>query len=244
MPQHLIIHSADRSSGTSSDFRVNIPVFKNAGQVALLSASIPNTLYNVFSGRNGISWTRGGVDYSTTITSGAYGVTDLLAVVGAAMLAADGAGGYSVSYTPVTMKLSITSTDASFYLRLAVQTNQMWSTLGFTGTANTAPALTQIADSVIRLDHPSYLMIDISELPSQDCVNTTWSRGNYIVPMSGISQYVEVYNRNTSFDQLQQYSLGAGVASLRVRLTRPDGTAADLNGAEWTFMIGIQCPCW
>ena len=95
----------------------------------------------------------------------------VLAVVGAAMLAADGAGGYSVSYTPVTMKLSITSTDASFYLRLSVQTNQMWATLGFTTAANTAPALTQTADSVIRLDHPPYLMIDISELPSQDGVN-------------------------------------------------------------------------
>ena len=242
MPTQLVIQSKDRLPGGSpSEFRVQIPTFAHTGEVALLSATIPNTLYNVYDANDTLSWSRGGTDYSVQIPHGAYGISDILPVLGAMLSGADTGAGYNASYSPVTMKVTLTSTDPTFYLRLSAQTNSIWRILGWTTTTDTAPALTQTGDSVLRLDFPAHLYLDIG-LPSANIVNTEWKRSNYIVPMENISQYVQIYNRMETWDQLQCYSLGAGVSSLLVRLMRPDGTLADLNGAEWTCVIGIERP--
>lgn len=240
MPSHLVIQSADRLSGTASEFRVQIPTFAGYGVVALLSASIPNTLYNITVVNNLVYWTRAAVPYSATIPNGAYSVTDLLTALPAAMNNVDTGGVYSATYNTVTMKLTLVSTDPTFSLTLSNQTTAAWKVLGFQSTTNTTAGLIQVADSVIRLDFPPHLYIDIG-LPGADVVNTQWVRANYIVPMTNISQYVEVYNRSSTFDQLQCYSLGNGVSSLYVRLCRPDGSIADLNGGEFTFVLGVEC---
>jgi hypothetical protein len=143
MPSHLVVQSKDRVVGTPSEFRVQIPTFRNTGAVALLSASIPNTLYNVYSANHYLSWSRAGTDYYVQIPHGAYGISDLLPVLAAQLNAVDAGGSYNASYSTVTMKLTITSTDATFYLRLSDQIDHIWKILGFTGTADTAPAMTQ-----------------------------------------------------------------------------------------------------
>ena len=242
MPSHLVIQSADRLTGTSSDFRVEIPTFARNGKVALLSASIPNTLYNIYSVNDTLSWYDDGEGlHSATLPHGGYGMTDLIAALSEVMEAADPAHTYTISYNPVTMKIKVESSNE---MSLALSEGELlWKVLGFTGTTTTFPSYSHIADSVLRLDHPAYLLIDIG-LPAADVVVTNWTRANYIVPMENISQYVQVYNRSSTFDQLQCYSLGAGVSTLNVRLMRPDGTLADLNGGDWTFVIGIECPNW
>lgn len=239
---HLVVQSSDRLTGTSCDFRVEIPTFARNGKVALLSASIPNTLYNIYNVNDTLSW----YDYSeglhsTTIPHGAYGMTDLIATLSEYMEAADPAHTYTVSYNPVTMKIKIESSD-QISLGLS-EGDALWKILGFTSGLTTYPSYTHVGDSVLRLDHPAYLLIDIG-LPAADVVVTNWTRANYIVPMENISQYVQVYNRSATFDQLQQYDLGAGVSTLNVRLMRPDGTLADLNGSNWSFVLGIECPNW
>lgn len=239
MPSHLVVQSVDRVSGSASDFRIQIPTFAGCGAVALLSASIPNCLYNIYSVNNLIYWTRAATPYTATIPDGAYSITDILTVLPVLMNAADAGGLYNAAYSSCTMKLTLTSGDATFSLTLSNRTTAAWHELGFQSLVDTAGALSQTGDSVIRLDFPPHLYIDIG-LPGADAVNTKWVRANYLVPMTNISQYVEVYNRAASFDQLQCYSLGNGVSSLLVRLHRPDGSLAELNGGEWTFVLGIE----
>ena len=89
MPSHLVIQSADRQSGTSDDFRVQIPTFSRAGSVALLSASIPNTLYNIYSVNDTLNWLNVEDLKTATMPHGAYGVTDLILALQEAMNAAD-----------------------------------------------------------------------------------------------------------------------------------------------------------
>ena len=238
---HLVVQSVDRMiGGSASDFRVEIPTFGGVGRLALLSASIPNTLWNVYEVNDMIYWSRAATPYSAAIPHGAYGVTALVAMLTALMNAVDGAGTYNVAYSPVTMKLTFSSTDATFSLDVANRARAAWNILGFQSTAPLTPALSQTADSVIRLDFPPHLYLDIG-LSGQAAVNTRWVRANYIVPMTNISQYVEVYNRAATFDQLQSYTLQSGVSSLHVRLMRPDGTLAELNGAEFVFVLGLEC---
>jgi hypothetical protein len=45
--RHLLIQSVDRMSGTTNDYVVKILPLMGVGQVSLLSASIPNTLYKL-----------------------------------------------------------------------------------------------------------------------------------------------------------------------------------------------------
>lgn len=227
--------------GSPSDFRVAIQTFGGLGRIALLSASIPNTLYNVYEVNDMLYWTRAATPYSVAIPHGAYGVTALVAMLTSLMNGVDAGGLYNVAYSTVTMKLTFASTDTSFSLTVATRTLAAWDILGFQSSTPLTPGITQVADSVIRLDFPSHLYLDIG-LPGADVVNTRWVHTNYIIPMSGISQYVEVCNRAATFDQLQPYTLQSGVSSLHVRLMRPDGSLAELNGGEYSFVLGFECP--
>lgn len=240
MPKHLLVRSVDRKHGSADSFFIEIPSFHGPVAVALLSASIPNTLYNIRPGFDTIYWTRAATPYSLTIPAGGWGVDELIVGLELLINGVDAGGVYKVIYTIPTMKLTITSTDATFSLTTSNRTNSAWDALGWQSTTNTAAGIAQVADSVIRLDYPSHLLVDIG-LPGAEVVTTTWHRGNFIVPMTKISQYVEVYNRATSFSQLQCYSLGAGVSTLQIRLLRPDGTRVDLNGGEWTMLLGLEC---
>ena len=244
----LIIYSEDRISGTASDFTIEIPVMSNSHTIALLSAHIPNTLYNIYDGGGAarydeLVWQRNAIDYTAYLTSGAYAITDLVSHIATVMLATDAAGGYTCSYSPVTMKLTIASTDATFYLKTATNSN-LWRTLGWTYNTttptDTAPAMSQTGDMVVRLDFPPHLFIDIG-LPSANCVTTGWKRTNFVISMTNVSQYVEVYNRNDTFDQLQSVCGHPGINTLKIRLTKPDGELCELNGAEWSMQIGIEC---
>jgi hypothetical protein len=69
--RYLLIQSSDRMSGTADDFLIKIPPLMGVGQVSLLSASIPNTLYNITATNNTSYWTWGGT-LSATIPAGAY----------------------------------------------------------------------------------------------------------------------------------------------------------------------------
>ncbi len=239
MATQLIIQSKDREHGTPNDFHIEIPTFRRDGYIVLLSASIPNTLYNVDGKNHTISWSRGGVPYTTTIPHGAYGITNFVLALTAAFGAADPGASYQVVYSEVTMKLTILC-DAPISLSLASVEGHLWSVMGFAGT-NTSPALSHTGSMVVRLDFPSHLYIDIG-LPGAATANTSWFSSNFAIPMTNISQYVEVYNRAVSWDQYQHFSVGSGRSYFRIRLYKPDGTLAETNGAEWSMTIGLECP--
>jgi hypothetical protein len=63
--RHLLIQSVDRISGTTNNFTVKIPLLMSVGQVSLLSASIPNTIYNSTAFNNTIYWTQRGALLAT-----------------------------------------------------------------------------------------------------------------------------------------------------------------------------------
>jgi hypothetical protein len=145
--RHLLIQSVDRISGTADNFIVKIPPLTDVGQVSILSASIPNTLYNITALNNTIYWTQGGA-LLTTLPAGAYSVTNFCLALATAMDAADRVETYQVSYSPTTMKISIICT-AAFVLRCSVTALAMWYEIGFDTTANTGFATSYTADNVL-----------------------------------------------------------------------------------------------
>jgi hypothetical protein len=195
--RHLLIQSVDRISGTTNDFTMKIPPLMSVGQVSLLSASIPNTMYNITSLNNTIYWTWEGA-LSATLLAGAYSVTDLCLALATAMDAADSIETYTVSYAPSTMKISIICT-AAFLLTCTSTTTSIWYELGFDTDVDTGLATSHTADNMLHLDFPPYILISINEISSAKAATTANFRANFCVSMSHNSQYVEVFNENSNF---------------------------------------------
>jgi hypothetical protein len=236
--RHLLIQSVDRMLGTTDDYVVKIPPLMGVGQVSLLSASIPNTLYNIIATNNTIYWTWGGA-LSTTLPVGAYSVTDLCLALATAIDSANGVETYQVSYSPTTMKISIICTTATV-LTCTSTTNSMWYEIGFDTTADSSSATLHIADNILRLDFPPFVLISISDISSTEAATTANFRMNFCVSMFYNSQYVEVFNENSNFVNCQLYTLGTGINNIRVRLQCPDRTSASLNGGDWSMLLNIQ----
>jgi hypothetical protein len=236
--RYLLIQSVDRMSGTTDDYVVKIPPLMGIGQVSLLSASIPNTLYNITATNNTIYWTWGGT-LSAIIPIGAYSVTDLCLALTTTMDSTNGVETYQVSYSPTTMKISIICTAATV-LTCTSTTNFMWYEIGFDTMANTSSATLHTADNVLRLDFPPFVLISISEISSAEAATTANFRANFCVSMSHNSQYVEVFNKNSNFVNRQLYTLGVGINKMRIRLQRPDGISVGLNGGDWSMLLNIQ----
>jgi hypothetical protein len=73
--RYLLIQSLDWMLGTTDDYVVKIPLM-GIGQVSILSANIPNTLYNITATNNIIYRTPCGA-LSANIPVGTYSITDL-----------------------------------------------------------------------------------------------------------------------------------------------------------------------
>jgi hypothetical protein len=237
--RHLLIQSADRTGGTPSDFFIKPPLpIENLKGTTLLSASIPNTLYNITSANNTIYWNRGGA-LSTTITPGAYTDETISTALAAAMDDADGVQTYTVSYDSTTMKMTIECPAAAFTLTCTSTTNAIWDVLGFDTDANTGSATSHTADNVLRLDFPAYLLITVNEFLHQGTVSSAGIRTNFAISMSNVSQYVEVFNANETFDNSIRYTSSEYLDSLHITLRKPDGGEVDLNGAEWSMLLNL-----
>ena len=237
--KHLLIQSKDRISGTASDFVIQVPPMNRVREVNLVSASVPNTIYNITAINSAIYWNAGSGPLSATIAPGAYSVTSLTIALTTAMIAAD-ANEYSVSYNSTTMKIRI-GCDISISLTCSNTTNAIWDVIGFLA-ADRVPAASHTADDVLQLDFPAYLMVGINELASARAVSTSGYRGDFIIPMTVNSQYLELYNHKSSYDIDSEYSAGVTLSRLSIRLQNPDGEEISLNGGEWSCLL-LVCYC-
>lgn len=233
--KYLLVESSKRNSGSAQNFTTQIPAVQHATRVSLISASIPNTLYNITGDNGTIYWTQAGAR-TATLSPGAYSVSALVVALASAMETVDATQTYNVSYSATTMKITITCS-APIGLTCSNSSVAIWDTLGFSTGADRAPATSHEGDDVLRLDFPSYLLISIAEFSPAGVVSTDNFRGNFAVAMDINSQYIQIYGHKNSFDNLSEYTSRNGINSLTVRLLKPDGTLADLNGANWSFLL-------
>ena len=80
MPQsYLFVRSADRTLGTSSAFRVQLPVaYRTVTSISLVSAELPYSMYNVVAPYlRGVMFTHNGLTYVPILPVGFYTIDDL-----------------------------------------------------------------------------------------------------------------------------------------------------------------------
>lgn len=103
-PRVFYIDSANKISGTDTNFDVKIDLPKNNyNRVALLQLSCPKSFYNFSTGKNTFILNEEGVDYTITVPVGNYGKTNLASTLKILMDSASASPAvYTVSFPSST----------------------------------------------------------------------------------------------------------------------------------------------
>jgi hypothetical protein len=237
---------------SSSDFAITMPEpLHNVSSAVLVSAEIPLSYY-VFSqarGNTSLSYLLSSADpndvTTVTIPDGNYTAVALVSTLKALL-----GGTFDVSYSANTMKCTVSATGTS--LRIMPSTNPKateWGLayyLGFpkAGATTTTPSAGGVVSltgtSVISLNPENYLLLDIEGLNGlhQSAMYSGGSGGRKTfakVPLLGDSYQYNFYDKTVSYVAVRPQL--TKVERLRFGLRFHDGTAVDLNGAEWSCSI-------
>lgn len=225
----LVISSKDRmnQSDTSSSFTVQFNEAIRFDKLAFVGAYIPNTIYNITSSNN-LVYFNDGANRIATIPSGNYDVSTLSSAIQTQMNSVS-ALTFTVSYSPMTYKMTITGT-APYSLTFGTNTtNSIAKKIGF-ANLNTTPALSQTGNNAVQLNK-QIMYINIKELVSiaKTSSNIIY---NFAIPINANSNEVIQYYENTAFKQ--EFSIGnnMNLNTISFELRDEDNQLINFNGAE------------
>ncbi len=243
----VIVQSKDRVSSLSAsttDFVIILPkAYNDVAEVELVSATIPNTFYNIRTGVNDrMVWFRGATSYNFIIPPGAYSMTDLLSVIQTGMNAAD-ANTYVLSYSTTTFKCTIAGAGA-FILNWATNPQAATSCyleLGW-AAADTSSATSQISTNAADLAAVDYIYVSVPELG----VNIETTVANlrdvdaFCIPVNDDSGQLIHFDTNSHFTQVIKRYSGNPISQFTIKLKDRNNTLLNLNGSEWSMILRLN----
>lgn len=246
-PYDMVINSEDRLNylGTSStNFRINVnnPVISVLVGYGLKSAVIPKTNYNIPAIRNTFQ-IKDSIDTKTvTVPAGNYTMTELLTEI-QSILNGFGVDTYTVTYSAITGKVTITSTYATFELNpnLVYQQGSVLYKLGFNPTiAYFAVAGTLTAPNVADISGIKNVFIKIKQL-TQYMRNTTNSMLNFKVDFGGCFGSIIYFSDEAKYHQYFNVSQDSiqSQGFYDISLVDEYGFPVDLNGRDWSFVLQL-----
>jgi hypothetical protein len=200
--------------------------------LSLQNANIPYSFYSITASDNTFSWglVAGAVN-TTYVEPGNYTVTQLIAVIQAAMGAS-----YNITYSSITSKILITHTTTNFII-YAATINHI---LGFSKTSNTTSAalllygrdcvnLNQVRALNIEINYPTY-NVNVAQPYNQNILATI---PVYVAPFSIIT-YTNPNNFRTNLyvNKLDQ---------IQIRILDNQGNLVDLNGINYQATLQLDC---
>lgn len=236
--EHVVINPG---SGARTAVRLGLaPVLRE--YVELLEVMLPNSIYNVRSGNNLITWTHGGT-FTYTIPPGAYTASALCTVIAAGMNAAD-ANTYTVVYNPNQFTVTFSGTGA-FVLNFSVAGSPA-VLLGFP-VADTVAATTVTGPGAVTVGQPLAIYIRVEELGVLTKV-TNQATGNcqpyaFRVPLTAESGGLVVNEYLATYRQRIYNETGypkSAFGTLTCTLCYEDGTTVGLNGLGYQFVLGFR----
>lgn len=235
--KQILIDSRDRQYDTETgDCTFHLPIgLDGVKSIDLLAANIPMTMYNVNSSNN-IVYFNDGVNQAVAIPVGNYDIFDLVTQLESSMNAVSGIT-FTVEYSLVTMKLTITGS-APFYYTFSNTTLSMASVLGF-NNVNTASNTIQTADNVVNLSVPIYLKLVISELGSTTKSTNSYDNATFVVFTNVNNSEVQSYNNMSNYRQRVKV-LNDNIQTISVKITDHNNRIVNLNGSHWSIMLGLN----
>ena len=238
MPQsYLFVRSADRTLGTSSAFRVQLPVaYRTVTSISLVSAELPYSMYNVVAPYlRGVMFTHNGLTYVPILPVGFYTIDDLTGYLqGVLQSAFPSAGITSVGYSKTSGRLYIVYTSG---LVFGVNSDETGLGTQPSGVETLASGGVLLFPGVATLAPISTLFMRIAELPTL-MTSTNGQTAFARLQLSGAPGSIVMSNVASSVTNVNAYATPiAALSTLTVSLYTQDGVAVSLNGCEWTFTL-------
>jgi hypothetical protein len=234
----LLVDSADRVSGISTNFQIILNEGYRIRKVDLVSATIPNNLYNVTNQNNTFQFQDNAGPYNITIPIGIYDITTFCSEV-QTLMNAIGTQTYSVSYSNLTTLITI-SAASSFQLLLSTST--AYQLLGFL-QSNFTGSNSYTGTQTPGLNINDYLYLNIAEFTSNQInTNSQSNRSTFIIPNTVSSGNYITYNENSYFKQSLGFTIPINISKLTVTLQKRNNSfpQCDLHNLDFTFILRIQ----
>lgn len=251
MNNYIVINSKDRTSGTSSNFRINLPSNKiklnGKNKLKLQSIVMYNTLYVINSNNNKIDFNENSTNKTTTLTNGFYNASTLASHIGTAMTStSSGYATFTATYSTVTGKMTISSTQ-NFTLKFLTGTNTATSPyriLGFMDTNGILPVDSSVGTSatgnnVVNLGLPTTIYITVKEWNGANVIDTSGTPCSFAIPLMANSNELITLN-NQQINQVIEIPSNINILNnISIVLTSNGNVALDLNNSEWSMILEL-----
>jgi hypothetical protein len=229
--KNILINSADRNTGTSSNFSYQLLyAITNPTTIALETIQMFHTQYTIDARNNKLYWTDGAsVAHTSTLTSGTYTASALASHIETVINTDDtNSDTYTVSFSTITGKITI-ACGSNFSLTFGTNTNNSVAyVIGFANTNKTG-ASTYTGENIVNLNTKYYTVhcnfVDNCTYQA-NAVSSSW-----IVPASTSWGDLIVYSPHLakSFKTNQ-----TEISSIQIFVKDDKGNMADLNGVDWS----------
>jgi hypothetical protein len=243
MTSGLCLDNRSRTSGTGSDFTITFPRFTNITHIRLIGAEIPNTLFEIETGRNMIDINIDSVLHAITIPNGKYSGTTLAKQIGVSIdLVSASPGTVSLSFDEKDNVITFIVTTSTLDILASTGVNKssgMWSAIGFdnvdiVGLTNTQ----QKAQKTVQLrSGDSYIFIKFHKLGgmiSSDGEDDIMAK----IVSDDVSRFKEVYS---VCKQYSNQSPLPTLSQLHISIVRRDGSSYNLYDSPMSLTVSITC---
>lgn len=240
----LRISSRDRNNlanTTSSDFTItldNIDSAHDLKSVVVKHISFTNTIYNITSKNNTLTYNIASSPTSVSIAVGQYTATQFKTALEAV------ASGIVLVMTldPITYKYTLATTTAIEWL--PIDNNPMAEILGIS-TGSGSDVTSHVCASTVNLSGIQNLFVRCSNLSFTNLVS---SRANInsdvlaIIPITSEfgfnEQYISSHSEIDDVDSLSLHS-GKNIQKMNIKLTDDDGDIVDMNGSDIILVLKV-----
>lgn len=235
----LILDSKDRTemSTSSTDCNFIIQPGLTCKEVEVLSLVMPMTQYNINATNNSIYF----FDVSQknfSIPPGNYSITDLLTTL-KSLFNSTSPYGFTVTYSDISMKITITASLSSFQMSFgSYTTNSSAYILGFSDD-NTTLALSHTSDFSIDLSLPLYIYCSIDEFSTNIKSTNNFDNATFVFPNKVNSSDILLFSKQTDYEQRSKVT-EVNMQALRVRWTIHGNSTLDINNNDWSLILGLH----
>lgn len=238
--QDILIDSRDRNSGSSENFKLNLPFsLTNVKTIELLSVMIPNTLYNITSANNKFKFSENGTTFNDTFNAGSYDINTLVSEI-QLTLNALGTNTYTVSFDSTTLKLKIARATGTLPFSIVVASDTFTDLLGFPATTAEDNA-NKTGSNIVQLNNFYSIGILVNQFNNKIrtssnknfsfVVNANVNSGSIISDLEECVLTTEPSQQ--SFQQLD----------VQLDFTYKNSSAFSLNGANWQMLLRFHYDC-
>ena len=233
---NVVVNSHERlsSSASSTDFEVILySTLSNVSKIQLNWIQIPNSIYNISSSNNIVTFTENATLKTATIPVSAYNSDELATELASILTTASGGyNTYTVTYNTETYMFTFSATNA-FMLNCS-KAKFPYHELGFSNS-DTSSATSITSSYIVSLEQPNELIVSIHETDSLLITGDTQFGATFIIPNKAFLGEVLTFVSNVPMYMV--LSEHTTITNLCIGLKDRYRNTIGLNGADWSMSL-------